>query len=86
MAKNLLKAGHELIVYRAGIKEMEDAGAISAHSPKEVAEKCRHYNHNASENSPQVKDVVLGKDGILEGLVPGTIFVDMSSIKPHSKP
>jgi 2-hydroxy-3-oxopropionate reductase len=33
-------------------------------------------------NSPQVKEVVLGTDGIIEAARPGLIFVDMSSIAP----
>ena len=33
-------------------------------------------------NSPQVKTVIEGKDGILEGMKQGTVIVDMSSIDP----
>jgi 2-hydroxy-3-oxopropionate reductase len=33
-------------------------------------------------NSPQVKEVVLGKDGLREGLKTGSVFIDMSSISP----
>ena len=33
-------------------------------------------------NSPQVKEVVTGKDGILESVKEGTILIDMSSIDP----
>ena len=33
-------------------------------------------------NSPEVKEVVLGKDGVLEGAKPGIILIDMSSIAP----
>jgi 2-hydroxy-3-oxopropionate reductase len=33
-------------------------------------------------NSPEVKEVVLGESGVLEGVKPGTVLVDMSSIAP----
>ena len=33
-------------------------------------------------NSPHVKDVALGENGIIEGAKPGTVVIDMSSIAP----
>ena len=44
MAKNLLKAGHELVVYDIETKNVEDvvqAGAVAANSGKEVAQQCK---------------------------------------------
>ena len=84
MAKNLLKAGYPLIVHdinKTRIAELVDLGAEAAYSPREVAQKCRMII-TMLPNSPEVEEVVLGKDGILETALPGTLLVDMSSINP----
>lgn len=84
MSKNLLKAGHELIVLdtkKSAVDELVAAGAKAASSPKEVAEQAELVI-TMLPNSPQVKEVVLGPNGVLEGATPGLIFVDMSSIAP----
>jgi len=84
MAKNLLKAGYSLVVYdvvAAAVKELADAGAQVGTSPMDVAQKCGIVI-TMLPNSPHVKEVVLGANGVLEGAKPGTILVDMSSIAP----
>lgn len=84
MAKNLLKAGHQLVVCdinAAAVGEVGAAGAETAASPKEVAEKARLVI-TMLPNSPHVKEVVLGANGVLEGAKAGDIIVDMSSIAP----
>jgi len=84
MSKNLLKAGYQLIVYdivKEAVEEVVVAGAEAASSPREVAERCDKFI-NMLPNSPHVKEVVLGHDGIIEGARPNSILVDMSSIDP----
>ena len=84
MAKNLIRAGHELVVYDvnlANVKELVDFGATEAHSSREVAEACRLVI-TMVPNSPHVKAAVMGKDGVLEGAKAGDILIDMSSIAP----
>jgi 2-hydroxy-3-oxopropionate reductase len=84
MSKNLLKAGYSLTVYdtvSGVVDEVVTAGASSAINPKEIAEKVEMII-TMLPNSPEVKEVVLGRDGILEGAKPGLIVVDMSSIAP----
>ncbi len=84
MAKNLLKAGHELVVYDIVTKNVEDvvqAGAVAANSGKEVAQQCKIVI-TMLPNSPHVKAAVMEDNGILEGAVEGSIIVDMSSIAP----
>jgi 2-hydroxy-3-oxopropionate reductase len=84
MAKNLLKAGYSLIVYDIRpepVKELVEAGAQQGNSSKDVAEKSE-VTITMLPNSPEVKEAVLGKDGVLEGARPGTILIDMSSIAP----
>ncbi|MBE7722547.1 MAG: 2-hydroxy-3-oxopropionate reductase [Lacrimispora celerecrescens] len=84
MAKNLLKAGYELNicdVNEEAVKEVEAAGGAPYKTPKEVAEKSEIIL-TMLPNSPHVRTVMKGKDGVLEGIKPGTIVVDMSSIDP----
>lgn len=84
MSKNLLKAGYELVVLDlnpAVIKEFENAGIEVVDSPKEVAERSEIII-TMLPNSQEVKAVVLGENGIIEGAKPGTIVIDMSSIAP----
>lgn len=84
MALNLAKAGYSLCVYDivpAGMNVLEEAGAETAGSPKEVAEACDMIL-TMLPNSPQVRTVLLGEAGVLEGMRPGTLVVDMSSIDP----
>ncbi|MBN2593856.1 MAG: 2-hydroxy-3-oxopropionate reductase [Sedimentisphaerales bacterium] len=84
MAINLLKAGYSLTVYDIipeRIKEVVGAGAKAASSSKEVARKSEIII-TMLPNSPEVKDAVLGTDGVLDGAKAGTILIDMSSIAP----
>ena len=84
MAKNLLKAGHELKVHdlvTAAVEELVLAGAIKAQSSTDAA-RGSELIITMLPNSPHVKAAVLGENGVLEGLAPGSILVDMSSINP----
>jgi 2-hydroxy-3-oxopropionate reductase len=84
MAKNLLKAGYLLTVYDIVPEKIDDvvrAGAQAGSSSKEVAEKS-DVVITMLPNSPEVKEAVLGANGVLDGARPGTIIVDMSSIAP----
>jgi 2-hydroxy-3-oxopropionate reductase len=84
MAKNLLKAGYSLTVYdivSGKIDEAVKAGAQAGSSNKDVAQKS-DIVITMLPNSPEVKEAVLGADGVLDGARPGTILVDMSSIAP----
>lgn len=84
MAKNLLKAGHELTVFdfhREAVEDLISCGAKGASSGKEVAEKSEVVI-TMVQNSPQVRAAVLGKNGVAEGARPGTVVIDMSSIDP----
>lgn len=84
MAKNLLKAGHQLVVYDVvsqAVDELVSAGATRGNSPKDVASQVPLII-TMLPNSPHVKTVLLGKDGVVEGVKPEQIVVDMSSIAP----
>ena len=83
MARNLLKAGYNLMVNNlteAPMKELATYGAIPATQP-EIGEQC-DVVMTMLPNSPQVEEVMLGEDGVAAHMRPGTVFIDMSSINP----
>jgi 2-hydroxy-3-oxopropionate reductase len=84
MSKNLIKSGYQLIVLdrnESAVAEVVAAGAKRAASPKEIA---AHSDIIITmlPNSPHVKEVILGENGVIEGAKPDAIVVDMSSIAP----
>jgi 2-hydroxy-3-oxopropionate reductase len=84
MAKNLLKAGYELRAFdvvQDALAEVVAAGAERGTSPKDVAAVCEIII-TMLPNSPNVKEVILEKNGVIEGVRTGSIVVDMSSIAP----
>ncbi|SKA84547.1 tartronate semialdehyde reductase [Caloramator quimbayensis] len=84
MAKNLIKAGYELVVLdlnKAAVDELTALGAQAGKSNVDIANQC-DVIITMLPNSPHVKAVVLGEGGIIEGVKPGTILIDMSSIAP----
>jgi len=86
IARNILKAGFPVVLHnrsRAAVDELVREGAVPANSPAEVAKQVDLVFTNLPD-SPDVEEVVLGKDGVIEGAHKGLIFVDNSSIKPAS--
>ena len=84
MAKNLVKAGYELVVFdfnKAKVAELEEMGAASAETSAAVAAQCPVII-TMLPNSPHVRSACLGENGIADGAKPGTIVIDMSSIDP----
>jgi len=84
MARNLLKAGHSLVVHdriRVPVDELVKAGARAGTSPRDVASQS-DILITMLPNSPDVELVALGKDGIIEGAGPGLLYADMSTISP----
>lgn len=84
MSKNLKKAGFDLLAgvrNPARTKEAADSGIAVAESFAQVAQKC-DIIVTMLPNSPQVKDLLLGENGIAKEARPGTLFVDMTSGAP----
>ena len=83
MAANLLRAGHEVWVNSRSRAPMEALAAQGAHaaSRRELAEHCEAVL-TMLPNGPQVKEVMLGEDGVAAFMRPGQVFIDMSSISP----
>lgn len=85
MARNLMKAGHTVIVYdivKENTEVMVEEGASERNSAREVAEECKVII-TVLPNSPHVQAAVMGKNGVLEGASAGSILIDMSSIAPQ---
>jgi 2-hydroxy-3-oxopropionate reductase len=84
IARNILKAGFPLVVHnrsRGAVEALAAEGAKAASSPQEVAAQVDIVFTNLPD-SPDVEQVALGAQGILEGAHPGLIWVDNSTIKP----
>ncbi|HCG91260.1 MAG TPA: 2-hydroxy-3-oxopropionate reductase [Dehalococcoidia bacterium] len=84
MAKNLIAAGYDLVVYnksKPGMDELGAAGAEVVGSCKEVAEAAKIII-TMLPDSADSELVITGPDGILEGASTGHIVIDMSSIAP----
>jgi 2-hydroxy-3-oxopropionate reductase len=84
MAKNLLGAGHELVVHnrtRAKAEGLAGHGAAVADSPKEVAERS-NVIVTMLPGPPEVEEVIAGDNGLLEGAGEGSLIVDMSTSSP----
>ena len=84
IARNILKAGFPLVLQnrsRGPVEELVSEGAKPAASPAEVAAQVDVVFTNLPD-SPDVEQVALGEEGIIEGARAGLIFVDNSTIKP----
>ncbi|UCE08253.1 MAG: 2-hydroxy-3-oxopropionate reductase [bacterium] len=86
MALNLLNAGYKVIVHdinRQAVEEVVSKGAASAPSPKTVTEQS-DVVITMLPDSPEVEDVVLGAQGVVEGIRSNMLFIDMSTIAPET--
>jgi 4-hydroxybutyrate dehydrogenase / sulfolactaldehyde 3-reductase len=84
MARNVMKGGFSLVAYdadAAALRRAVEAGARPAESPREVAAQA-DVTITMLPDGPEVEAVVLGPNGAVEGLRPGSILVDMSTIDP----
>ncbi|RLP11448.1 2-hydroxy-3-oxopropionate reductase [Propionibacterium australiense] len=84
MAKNLVKAGHELYVndhHQDAVDDLVSLGATAVEKACQAAEAAELVI-TMLPNSPHVKEVALGPGGIIEGAHEGLVYADMSSIAP----
>lgn len=84
MVRNLMKAGYELTVYNRSqgkIRELVAEGAESAGSPKEVAEQSGIVI-TMLPGPPELREVIVGENGALEGAKTGSLIIDMSTSSP----
>ena len=86
MARNLLKAGYPLIVHNRTKSKAQDLlsqGAVWAATPADVAANS-DVVITCVTDTPDVKAVLLGQNGVIEKARPGLICVDMSTISPSA--
>ena len=84
MAHNLLKAGFAVIVHnrhQVVTDELVAAGASAGVRPREISASC-NVLITMLPDAPQVEDVLLGSEGVIEGAREGLIVIDMSTISP----
>ena len=83
MAKNLIKAGHDLVIYggSSAADELKDEGAEEADSYEAMAEQCGIVI-TCLPASEQVEEVYKGDAGLLAGASDGDLLIDMSTISP----
>jgi len=84
MAGHLLNAGHPLVCYDVmpeAVSRVVAKGATAASSGRNVAEQV-DVVISMVPDSPDVERVYLAEDGVLAGVKPGTLLIDMSTISP----
>jgi 2-hydroxy-3-oxopropionate reductase len=83
MALHLIGGGHTLYLHsRSGVPEaLTAAGGVACANAREVARKADVIIIMVPD-TPDVASVLFGADGVAEGLSPGKVVVDMSSISP----
>lgn len=84
MARNLLRAGNEVVVHSrspAPVDELVAEGATRASGPTELAASVEVVI-TMLPDTPDVELVMFGEDGVEGGIRPGSLVIDMSTIRP----
>jgi len=84
VAKRLLDAGHTVVGYnrtKSKAQWLLDAGMQWGETPREVTEAA-DVVFSMVTNTSAMQDVIGGHNGVLAGLEPGKIYIDMSTISP----
>jgi 3-hydroxyisobutyrate dehydrogenase len=86
MTKRLIEAGYNVVAHDVNpnaMKRAKELGAGLATSPREIAERCNPII-TMLPKSKDVEKVVLGSNGIIEGVKEGGILIDMTTSYPLS--
>ena len=84
MSANIQRAGYPMVVFdlrEEVTKPLLEGGARLANSPAQVAE-LSDVTFSSLPGPKEVESVALGAEGVLEGIRPGSIYVDLSSSRP----
>mmetsp|Transcript_120115 Transcript_120115/g.301865 ORF Transcript_120115/g.301865 Transcript_120115/m.301865 type:complete len:331 (-) Transcript_120115:158-1150(-) len=84
MARNLLKAGHQVIAFdlnEASLGSVTSAGAKAGASPAAVAAEARTVI-TMLPSIPAIRAVYLGDQGLLSASGEGALFIDCSTCEP----
>ena len=85
MARNLLTAGHELVIFARDAKvveEFQQLGAVRATSPADLARQSEFIVTIVSDDDA-VRQIALDRDGIVEGACEKVMLIEMSTISPQ---
>src|SRR4051812_42478189 len=85
MAERLIKAGFEVAGHTRRAAGRDRLAAAGGRPAANVAEATRGAGAGITmlPDSPEVTEVVLGRDGVLATAAPGTLLIDMSTIRPQ---
>ena len=81
MAMHLHRAGHELFVWARRPESIGDLPATGCATPKELGGRC-DVVFTVVTSSADVEGVVLGENGLIDGMARDTILIDCSTIAP----
>ena len=84
MSANIQRAGYPMVVYdlrEEAAKPLLEGGARLANSPAEVASLC-DITLTSLPGPKEVESVSTGPEGVLEGMKPGGIYIDLSTSRP----
>ena len=83
MAGHLQKAGHQLFVWARRPESVGDLAATRCATPAELG-RCCDVVFTVVTSSADVEGLALGPDGLIEGMAPGSVLIDCSTIAPDS--
>jgi 2-hydroxy-3-oxopropionate reductase len=84
MTRNLMKAGYPVNVLtrtRSRIEDLLADGAVWCNTPKEIAQES-DVVITMLPDTPDVEQVLGGRDGVFDGARPGMLLIDMSTVSP----
>jgi len=85
MASRLAELGHEVVVWNRTRQVAEEMGegVVIAENPRQAAEGC-DIVFTMLADPAAVNHVVFGANGLLEGLKPGAVYIDCSTVDPET--
>lgn len=83
MVRNLVRAGYHVLVWNRSQPAIDTCASYGAapSTPRQIGETC-DVVITMLPNSPQVREVMLGENGVASCMRPGSVFIDCSSIDP----
>jgi 2-hydroxy-3-oxopropionate reductase len=83
MAGHLQRAGHQLFVWARRPESVGNLAVTRCATPAELG-RCCDVVFTVVTSSADVEGLALGPDGLIEGMVPGSVLIDCSTIAPDS--
>jgi 2-hydroxy-3-oxopropionate reductase len=83
MARHVHRAGYPLAIWARRPASLADLPARVCATPAELG-RCCDVVFTVLTSSPDVEGVALGRNGLIEGMAPGAVLVDCSTIAPEA--